>query len=77
MSLERHAKLFRNGESQAVRIPREFEMPGTEVLIRKDDEQLIIKPAPPKSLLAWLATIEPWAEEFPEIADPPPQPVDL
>ena len=31
---ERHASLFRNGRNQAVRIPREFEMEGTEVLMR-------------------------------------------
>jgi tRNA(fMet)-specific endonuclease VapC len=27
MSVERHVKLFRNGRNQAVRIPREFELP--------------------------------------------------
>jgi hypothetical protein len=25
---ERHVKLFKNGRNQAVRIPREFELPG-------------------------------------------------
>jgi antitoxin VapB len=29
------AKLFRNGRSQAVRLPREFAMPGEEVYVRK------------------------------------------
>jgi len=33
---ERHASLFRNGRNQAVRIPREFEMEGTEVLMRSN-----------------------------------------
>jgi hypothetical protein len=33
--------------------------------------------AEPLSLLDWLKTIEPWPEEFPEIDDPPPEPVDL
>lgn len=28
MSAERHVKLFKNGRNQAVRIPREFELPG-------------------------------------------------
>jgi antitoxin VapB len=27
------ARLFRNGANQAIRIPREFELPGTEVSI--------------------------------------------
>ena len=30
------AKLFKNGKSQAVRLPAEFRFPGTEVAIRKD-----------------------------------------
>jgi len=30
------AKLFRNGRSQAVRLPREFRFEGTEVNIRRD-----------------------------------------
>ena len=32
----RRAKLFRNGRSQAVRIPAEFRIEGTEVYIRYD-----------------------------------------
>ena len=32
------AKLFRNGRSQAVRLPSEFRFEGTEVNIRKDPE---------------------------------------
>lgn len=30
------AKLFKNGRSQAVRLPAEFRFEGTEVLIRRD-----------------------------------------
>ncbi len=30
------AKLFRNGRSQAVRLPKEFRFEGTEVAIRRD-----------------------------------------
>jgi len=30
------AKLFRNGRSQAVRLPKEFRFEGTEVVIRRD-----------------------------------------
>jgi antitoxin VapB len=32
------AKLFRNGRSQAVRLPAEFRFDGKEVFIRKDEE---------------------------------------
>lgn len=77
MNAERHVKLFRNGRNQAVRIPREFELPGEDAIMRRDGERLIIEPAPTGSLLALLASWEPLDEQFPAIADPPPEPVDL
>ena len=77
MGIERHVKLFRNGRSQAVRIPREFELPGKDAIMRKEGERLIIEPMPKKSLLALLATLKPLDEEFPEIPDLPAEPVDL
>jgi antitoxin VapB len=74
---ERRVKLFKNGRNQAVRIPREFQLPGDEAVMRKEGERLIIEPPPKKSLLALLATLEPIDEEFPPIDDKPPEPVDL
>ncbi|MBR9979596.1 MAG: antitoxin [Desulfatitalea sp.] len=38
------AKLFQNGSSQAVRLPKEFRMPGTEVKIFKKGNQVILEP---------------------------------
>jgi antitoxin VapB len=75
--MERHVKLFKNGRNQAVRIPREFELPGEDAIIRKEGERLIIEPAPPKSLLGILATLSTLDEEFPPIKDSPAEPVDL
>jgi len=40
----RRAKLFANGRSQAVRLPKEFHMPGSEVLIRQQGTQLVLQP---------------------------------
>jgi antitoxin VapB len=77
MNIERHVKLFRNGRSQAVRIPREFELPGTDAVIRKEGKRLIIEPAPRKSLLELLATWEPIDDDFGPIDDPLPEPVDF
>lgn len=77
MGAERHVKLFKNGRSQAVRIPREFELPGEDAIMRKEDGRLVIEPAPPKSLLALLATLQPVADDFADIDDPAPGPVDL
>jgi antitoxin VapB len=74
---ERHVKLFRNGRNQAVRIPREFELPGEDAIIRKEGERLIIEPTSPRSLLALLATLEPIEEDFPPIPDLTPEPVEL
>ena len=74
---ERHVKLFRNGRNQAVRIPREFELQGNEAIMRKEGDRLVIEPKKKKSLLALLDTLEPLEEEFPEIVDLPPDPVDL
>lgn len=76
-TLERHVKLFKNGRNQAVRIPREFELPGEDAVIRKEGKRLIIEPAPPMSLLALLRTLPQLTDEFPEILDAPPSPVDL
>jgi antitoxin VapB len=74
---ERHVKLFKNGRNQAVRIPREFELPGSEAVMRKEGDRLIIEPVPPKSLLAVLATLQALEEDFPPIEDAPAAPVDL
>ena len=70
---ERHASRFRNGRNQAVRIPREFEMDGTQVLIRKDGERLILTPIRKNRLLDLLVSWEPLDESWPDIEDSPPQ----
>jgi len=77
MNPERHVKLFKNGRNQAVRIPREFELRVEDAIMRKEGDRLIIEPAPPKSLLAVLATLAPLDEDFPAIRDLPPDRVDL
>lgn len=77
MNVQRHVKIFKNGRSQAIRIPREFELPGEDAIIRKEEGRLIIEPAPPPSLLALLATLEPIDDDFGDIPDSPPEPVDL
>jgi len=77
MGIERHVKLFRNGRSQAVRIPREFELPGKDAVMRKEGDKLIIEPAPKKTLRELLDSWEPLEEEFPEIPDLPAEPVEF
>lgn len=38
------AKLFKNGDSQAVRLPKEFRFQGTEVLIQRVGEAVVLLP---------------------------------
>jgi antitoxin VapB len=73
----RHVRLFRNNRNQAIRIPVEFELPGSEAIISRDGDRLIIEPVRRKGLAALLDSWEPLAEAFPEIADPPPAPEDI
>lgn len=75
MSAVRHVKLFKNGRSQAVRIPREFELPGTDAIMRREGRGIVIEPAPATSLLAWLAGLEPIEDDIGPIDDPAPDPV--
>ena len=77
MTAERHVKLFRNGRNQAVRIPREFELPGADAVMRKEGDRLVIERVPPGGpnarLLAVLASLVPLAgpDAFPDIAAEP------
>jgi antitoxin VapB len=43
------AKLFRNGRSQAVRLPKEFRFEGTEVSVRRVGETVILEPLKPRA----------------------------
>ena len=38
------AKLFQNGRSQAVRLPKEFRFPGDEVTLRRHGDAVIMEP---------------------------------
>jgi len=38
------AKLFMNGQSQAVRLPKEFRIAGDEVYIKKEGEVIMLLP---------------------------------
>ncbi|MBL8949885.1 MAG: AbrB/MazE/SpoVT family DNA-binding domain-containing protein [Myxococcaceae bacterium] len=77
MAAERQVKLFRNGANQAVRIPRDLELPGKDALMWKEGSRLVIEPVAARSLRAVLATLEPLDEELPQIDDRSPEPVDL
>jgi antitoxin VapB len=73
----RTVRLFRNGANQAVRIPREFELPGSEAIMSREGDLLVIRPGPQRSLLAVLASLKPLQEDLPAIAELPAEPVNL
>ena len=74
----RHARLFRNGRNQAVRIPREFELPADEVIIYREDDRLVMVPVErTPSLVDVLSRLTPLEEDFPDFADPPTKPEEL
>lgn len=77
MGIERHVKLFKNGRNQAVRIPREFELPGEDAIMRKEGARIIIEPAPVSSLLDLLSQLEPIDDDFGPVDDPAPEPLDI
>ena len=51
MNVERHVKLFRNGRNQAVRIPREFELPGLTTVTDNEREFSRVEVRPFENLL--------------------------
>jgi antitoxin VapB len=84
MQTRRIASLFRNGRNQAVRIPVEYELPGTEVFIRRAGNLVILEPKE-QSAGTWLEALqamEPLGPDdvFPDVNDddlPPQRDVDL
>ncbi len=74
----RHARLIRSGRDQALRIPREFELAANEVIIRRDDDRLLLEPVRRSpTLAAVLAKLAPLEEAFPRIADHPSKPEEI
>ena len=67
----RHVRLFRNNRNQAVRIPVEFELPGTEAIMSRDGDRLIIEPVRQSGLVALLDSWQSLDEDFPTVDDPP------
>jgi len=67
----RRVRLFKYGRNQAIRIPREFELPGDEVILTKEGNRLILEPTVPVSLLAVLDALDPrrpsWAPIVPAL----------
>lgn len=52
-------KLFMHGRSQAVRLPKEFRMPGKEVRVRRIGNAVVLEPIEDKlDVKAWFARMD-------------------
>jgi antitoxin VapB len=68
------AKVFKSGNSQAVRIPKEFHLEGEEVEIRRKGDALVLRPKK-RSWAALFESLDKFTDDF--MAEgrrqPPPQ----
>ena len=76
MSETRTAKLFMHGRSQAVRLPKEFRLPGKEVRVRRVGNGVLLEPME-FDVKAWLARLDsyrhiPFMEDGREQPEMPP-----
>jgi antitoxin VapB len=70
------AKLFKNGRSQAVRLPREFRFDGDRVRVRRAGRGVLVEPMF-TDVAAWFAELDRLASEpfMPKGRRQPPAPV--
>ena len=67
--METIAKLFKNGRSQAVRLPKEFRFKGAEVKIRKEGSKVVLEPLETSD---WPADFWDFFSPDPEFENPKP-----
>ncbi len=66
------AKLFKNGESQAVRLPKEFRFTGDEVFIKRMGNAVVLLPKT-KSWDSLIASLSKFSTDFMNERQQPPQ----
>lgn len=74
---ESTGKIFKHGRSQAIRIPKEFRLPGKEVRIRRAGRGILIEPIETDAR-SWLARLRTYADTpfMPDGREQPPMPAD-
>ena len=73
------AKLFMHGRSQAVRLPKEFRLPGKEVRVRRVGRGVLLEPVGESfDTAAWWAKLDEYLDVafMPDGREQPPMPVD-
>ena len=66
------AKIFQNGRSQAVRLPKEFRLQGKEVKISKQGNKIILEPIE-NSWEQWFASLTQFSDDFMAIGREQPE----
>ena len=66
------AKLFKNGDSQAVRLPKEFRFTGDEVLIKRVGSAVVLLPKA-KSWDTLLESLDKFPADFMTDREQPPE----
>lgn len=66
------AKLFKNGDSQAVRLPKEFRFAGDEVLIKRSGSAVVLLPKS-KSWDSLIESLSKFSPDFMTARDQPPE----
>lgn len=61
------AKLFKNGRSQAVRLPLQFRFEGSEVRVYREGRRVILEPIEPGWGEEFWASFGAWDEEIPRL----------
>ena len=59
MNAARHVRIFKNGRSRAVRIPKDLDVFGEELVMRQDGERIILERPQRERLSDILARLEP------------------
>jgi antitoxin VapB len=68
------AEIFQHGGSQAVRLPKAFRFPGSEVLIEKHGEEVVLRPVTSARFESFSAIAKHLAENFPDVGEFPEPP---
>jgi antitoxin VapB len=58
------AKLFKNGRSQAVRLPKEYALPGDEVYVKKINGVVVLIPKDGDPWSSFIDSLDKFSDDF-------------
>jgi antitoxin VapB len=67
------AKIFKNGQSQAVRLPKEFRLEGSEVFIKKQGNSIILIPIKENPWQPLIESLNQFSDDFMPTREQPEQ----